>query len=25
MVEFRGKPAKLILNKKPAWEGLGWI
>lgn len=25
MVEFRGKPAKLILNKKPSWEGLGWI
>ena len=25
MIEFRGKPAKLILNKKPSWEGLGWI
>lgn len=25
MVEFKGKPAKLILNKKPSWEGLGWI
>ena len=25
MVEFSGKPAKLILNKKPSWDGLGWI
>lgn len=25
MVEYKGQSAKLILNKKPSWDGLGWI
>lgn len=25
MVEYKGQSAILIFNKKPSWEGLGWI